>query len=180
MPQRDDMELAKFEEHSDYAMRTIETEHAWIHKGNGFVAGNLNLAVANNASVEILVESANSMHALVQVAGGGDLIVRFFEDTTKTVGTPLTVFNKNRYSSIVSGAAISHTPTGSGDGTEFPPALVAGGSGGNAQGGQSDSFGREWILNGTKKYLMRITNISGVSVAISANLEWYEPEAVAP
>ena len=75
---------------------------------------------------------------------------------------------------------MSHTPAGTGDGTELPPAFMAGGSGGNAQGGQSDSFGREWILNGTKKYLIRVINVSGLSTAISANIEWYEPSAVAP
>ena len=72
MPQRDDLELNKFEEHSDYSVRVIETEHARIHEGKGFVSGNLNLAVANNGTVEILVEPTNAMHALVQIAGGGD------------------------------------------------------------------------------------------------------------
>ena len=175
--QRDDLELAKFEQFSDYSVRVIDTEHARVHEGKAFIAGGLFPAIANNAVVELLLEPTNSMHAIMQIAAGGDCEIHLFEDTTKTVGTPIVAFNKNRYSLIVSGAVLSHTPAGTGDGIEFPPALLPGGSGGNAGGGTSGGFAREMILNGTKKYLVRVKNISGIAIFISSNIEWYEPNA---
>ena len=182
MPQRDDLELAKFEEFSDYAIRTIETEHARVHEGKAFIAGGLFLAVANNGVVEILLQGGgNSAHAVMQVAAGGNCEIHTFEDTTFSVaGGAITNFNKNRYSSVASLWTLTDTPTITADGTELPEAFLAGGSGGNANGGTSGGFAREIILNGGKNYLVRIKNVAGIAITISANLEWYEPSAVAP
>ena len=178
MPHRDDLEADKFELYSDYSVRMITTEHARIHEGKAFIAGGLFSVAADGTSIEMLLQLTNSMHAIMQIAAGGDCEIHVFEDTEfSSAGVSLSAFNKNRYSSVVSGTVFTHTPTITSDGTELPPTLLAGGSGGNANGGTSGGFNREMILNGTKNYLVRVTNISGKSISISSNIEWYEPSA---
>lgn len=181
MPQRNDLELAKFDQYSDYAVRVIETDHARVHEGVSFIAGGLFTGIANNAVVEFLIQSASIIHFLPNVSVSGDAEVYLFEDTTfSAAGTPVTKFNKNRNSTKVSDAVITHTPTITADGTQFPPNFIPGGHGGIAIGGEDGGYSREIISAIGKVYLLRIKNVSGIAATICPKIEWYEPSAVAP
>lgn len=181
MPQISDLEFGKFEEFSNYAHRIILTEHARIHEGKAFMAGILDDAVADAASLEILIQAVNAMHVIFNVSASGDCEVHRFEGTTfSATGGALTAFNKNRFSAIESGGTITSAPTLTADGTELPPGFIPGGSGGNSLGGQDGGYEREIILASSTDYLFRMTNISGLAAIINGSIEWYEPAAVAP
>lgn len=158
------------------AIKVINTEHAWVHEGKAFVAGYYDAALADDGIISLLIEPGNAMHAIGNISGGGDLLVEFIINPTATAGTSLTIFNKNNFSSITSGATITHSPTGVSGGTATPETFIPGGSGGNAQGG-SEGFDREWIFNPANTYLLRVTNLAGLAKPVSVNIEFYEPNA---
>ena len=78
----------------------------------------------------------------------------------------------NRDSANVSANTIHGAPTITDSGLELTPSFVAGGTGGNAPGGEGISS--KLILGTNKNYLFRITNVSGIATTISTKLEWYE------
>ena len=174
-----DLESEKFEEYSDYAVRTIETEHARVHEGVAFMSGHYIAAVAAGGTLILSIDPGNAMHTIFSIAAGGDVTFEFFRNPTFTPGTVLPIFNKNDLSAKVSSAVITHSPTGISGGDAFPIGFVPGGSGGNAQGGASD-FHREWILSPASVYIVRLTNVTTQPIQISAFVDWYEPGAVAP
>lgn len=172
------------------AIKIITTEHAWVHAGKGFVAGELwneGAAIADNASVEVLIQAGNTMHVIANIVVGGDSEVRYFKGTTfSAAGTSLTAFNKNDNSTITSSSTITHTPTLTADGTQFPPKFIPGGTsggagpgggGGSLAGGSDGSFSSEFILKSGEDYLIRITNRANATITIGVSVEWYEPNA---
>ena len=182
--QRDDAELAKFHQHHEGGLifsQIIPSDHAHINEGFGFVVGDIFYAIPDDGVAEGLFQISNEMHMHLNVVSQGDCEVRVFENPIfSAAGTPMTVFNKNRSSDKVSGATVTHTPTLTNDGTELTPLFVAGGSGGNASGGEGENFAGETVLKADNNYLFRIINKSGQARTIGARLAWYEPKAAAP
>lgn len=179
-----DLEYNKFDDHHDGrfpAVRTVTDAHSNINSGKAFMVGDIFTGIANDGSAEGLFQATNEMHGFLQAASQGDFEIRIFEEPTfSAAGTAMTVLNKNRNSSIASGTTVTHTPTLTDDGTPFPPAFVAGGSGGNAAGAQSTAFLGEIIFKANTNYLFRLINKSGQAATMMGRLEWYEPDAVAP
>lgn len=181
MPQINDLEHKKFEQYSDYAVRIVDTVHVRIHEGKSFIAGGIFNGIANNASIEFLVQVVNVMHAIADISVSGDCEIHMFENPTwSDVGISAPSFNKNRNSLVVTGATLTHSPTITDDGTEFPPNFIPGGSGGNALGGQGKGFESEMLFKPGNSYLLRVTNVSGVAATICPKIEWYEPAATVP
>jgi len=154
---------------------TVSSPHDELHRGNGFSIFHDSGSIANNATLEILINTGSTgLH--VQMVGDvtGTFSVDTFEGTTvSSNGTAITVFNKNRYSSRTTNASIFHTPTITSDGTKIGIELIGAGK---RQGGASEmSRGDQWILKNATSYLVRYTNISGVANRVIANIEWYEP-----
>jgi len=180
---REDFELEKFHTHHEGGLvfiQIVDSGHAHINNGFGFVVGDIFYAVADEGVAEGLFQVTNQMHINLSVVSQGDCEIRVFENPTfSAAGTAMTIFNKNRESNKVSGATVTHTPTLTDDGTELTPTFVAGGTGGNATGGQGENFAGESILKAGNNYLFRIINKSGQARTIGARLVWYEPEAVA-
>lgn len=152
--------------------------HANIHRGVMFSGSYFDLAIADDASIEILfqVDASQSAHLRFGGASGGDAELEIFEGTTfSAAGTAVPTNNRNRLSGNTASTVITHTPTLTGDGTSLMAMYVPGGTGFLfTQGGQSRSF-EEWILVPGQDYLMRITNRSGVAQPLSALLDFYEP-----
>jgi hypothetical protein len=106
-----------------------------------------------------------------------------YEDATASNnGTDVASFNANRQSTKTTTASIYHTPTITGTGTTLilnyyiTGGSVGGGGGGSSVGGTSADFARvtEFVLKASSKYLFRVTNTSGGTVAGSMQLGWYE------
>ena len=158
------------------ALVTIDTIHNWIHEGVVYTATELDLTLAADASIELLlrVPAATYVHFGADAAVGSDASVWFFEDPTSTDdGSAVSRINRNRASANTSSLLVFTGPTLTGDGTKLSEGLIPGGSGGNANGGQAVSL-MEWILN-EGDYLVRLTNEDGGASADSIALHWYEP-----
>jgi len=184
MPQRDDLEFNKFDDHHGGkfpAVRMVTDAHSHINSGRSFMVGDIFLAIPNDGVAEGLFQLTNEMHGFLIASSQGDFEVRIFEDPTfSNAGTPMTILNKKRDSNKVSGTTVTHTPTLTDDGLALPPAFIVGGTGGNASGGQGDSFSSEIIFAAGKTYLFRLVNKSGQAATMMGRLEWYEPDAAAP
>ena len=160
----------------------IDIIHHHIHDGDMFQADRLEEGVANDGTVEMLIKvpAGGVAHASFTAQAGGDARLQLFEGPTITAdGTPVTPVNRNRTSTKVSAVSVFHTPTTSAAGTPLPDKLIAGGSGGNSAGGQTEPFA-EWNLKADEDYLFRITNISGVAQNIGLEVDFYDPLAAAP
>lgn len=167
-------------------INSISWSHAHLHDGEVYEACYLEEDVANDGTVELLVNVpsgvAKEPHMLFVVNCGGDAKVEVFEGSEPSGnGTEITPVNSRRSvdsnpdQSVIE---IYHTPTLASSGEDGSALygtgkLVAGGTGPQSGGG---SGGREveLILDRGLKYLLRVTNISGNTKNVGVELRWYE------
>lgn len=157
---------------------SISHEHSKVHQGKFFSTGYYVNPIAASGVVEILIHTHASytMHLYTHVSCGGDAEARIFEaPTVSAAGTALTVTNNNRTSSNTPNATITHTPTTTADGTQLDATTyVPGGTGGNAVGAMADASEEQFVLAPDTYYLIRLTNISGVTQPGHIHLNFYE------
>ncbi len=160
------------------ALAVVTAIHKRVHDGGMFQLDRVVEAVADDGTIELLVQvpAATQVHLRFAAAAAGDARISIFEGTTfSDAGTAMTAVNRNRVPTISTpGSVVTHTPTVTGDGTELSDVLIPGGSGGNASGGTDDGF-QEWILAASTDYLVRLKNISGGAAHLGLQLNWYEP-----
>lgn len=163
------------------SMVLTDVTHHRIHQGLMFGANFTVLDLADNADLDILVKVAAdmAMHMSAFGVSGGDATFFFYEDTVVSAdGTPVPAINRNRFSPIVSGAAVFHTPTVTGLGTLLDDHLIIGGVGPTLSTGSQGSLGLEWILKADTNYLFRVTNVSAAIQPAHVQLDWYEPKVL--
>lgn len=160
----------------------IDYIHKKVHDGLMYHAEHLILSVGNNASCDLLLTTGAVMPHLVisPNTGGACVFYLYSQDATFNVvgGTPVPVYNMLRSAPAVAGImAVVHTPTVNNTGTTpIITRFVPGGASQQTRIGGGVRTGTEWILKPNQKYLMRLTNVSGASIAISCALEWYEED----
>lgn len=154
----------------------IEEPHHEVHQGEMFHAEYLWTSVANNANADfLLVTGARYPHTVFTVNAGGSCYVFFYEQvTTSNNGTLVLSYNMKRYGANTNTAVAYHTPTVVGFGFQFVSRYLPGGVGPQTRVGGGVRTGTEWILKPSLKYLVRATNVSGASIAISIAFEYYE------
>jgi len=175
------MALAPFDEMTGAAL-VIDTIHHEVHEGEMFHASHTNGSVSNGAKVDMLLVTGAAVetHVSWEVFAGGQVTVYLYEGaTTSANGTAITVYNMKRNSLNAPDGVVTHTPTVTATGTTalVNGRILPGGTSPTTRVGGGIRSGAEWILKPGTKYLMRITNTSGGTIAINVALEWYEEEA---
>jgi hypothetical protein len=161
---------------------TMGEVHANIHRGIFFSGGYGAEGIADDGTLILLVQTGASQSAHLRYAGsaGGDHRVEFFEDTTvSAAGTAIACSNRNRFSSNVCAATVTHTPTVTGVGTELINSILPGGTAvgqGQTTPGSSATGFSEWVLKHNTIYMLRITNLAGTAQPLSASVDFYEPD----
>ncbi len=160
------------------ALIVIDAVHNNIHQGIMFQSDLVDLILADDASLDLLIRviANTSAHMRFHAAIGGDGQAFMYEDpTTSADGTPVARNNRNRFSSNTSDTLIFSGPTVTGVGDLLPTGIIPGGGAGTPGiGGQIGSF-EEWML-APADYLFKLTNKSGGAQPASVALDWYEPE----
>lgn len=136
----------------------------------------IDLALGNGNSIDMLFRiGARDVHILPQMSAGGDATLETFEaPTTSADGTPVTVINRNRTRTDITPLALAFDgPTITDPGTLLDTLVLAGGSGGNSQGGDA-VFETEWIFAPNTDYLFRLTNIAGQTQIAHLHFNFYE------
>jgi len=157
----------------------ITRPHMEVHQGNYWTAAVRLDAVANDASVYLLIEPATKeAHTILSLQAGAACWADLFLAPTITgVGTEITPMSHNRVIDVAPVTKIYHTPTIGAVGTPGPTFLITGGEKTTAVGGGLRS-GDEMIFAPGTKTLMRITSKAGAAVVISVgfSVEWYEED----
>lgn len=163
------------------AIRTIETEHAYIHDGIFFeIYNKFTLASAATRVVTFKTPVGIYLHykPTSLVTSADKVTIEFFEGATVTASTGTTVIpsNHNRNSSKASGVTFLDAPTVTADGTKFAQVYIPGSSGvgGTRTGNSAGTSDNEWVLKPNTTYMIRVTNGSSSSNDIQVNLQWYE------
>jgi len=158
---------------------TIDVVHSMVHRGKYFSGGYYNPALANNGTLDLYLQGSglHNTHLTLKFNASAEFTVTIFESpTVSAAGTGVTMSNHNTSSSNVFSGTATHTPTVTATGNAINGvAYVTGGNGGNATGGSLDEFTSEFLLDKTKNFLFRATNISGQAIRISGHLNVYQP-----
>lgn len=154
--------------------KIADDPHSRIHQGKFFVTGYLVAALANDATIDIIMTTpANDYpHVVPIISLDGSCDFAIYEDSVFTGGTELTVSNQKRTSLNTFSGSLVHTPTISNVGTLIYNCHVSGGTGPHA-GGSSGSFDYEWILKNSSNYLFRLTNRSAATSRASLCINFY-------
>ena len=158
------------------AVITIEAAHHEVHEGEMFHAG-YSANVLNGANLDFqLTTGAKEAHSTWEVFAGGLVTVSLFEGPETADGTPVLVYNMHRNSPNTPQGAVVHTPTvtDAGEVILVNGRILPGGTSPTTRVGGGIRAGTEWILAPNTKYLLRVNNGSGGTIAINAVLEWYE------
>lgn len=163
----------------DLALVVMDYEHFRVHQAEMYAFHYQNLAVSNDASVDILIAASALTHAAFEVVSEGLAYGFLYEAGTYSGGTAVTGYNRNREAALVGTAptfsgSVKHTPTVTAVGTEIAANIVPGGSTpASAQGGGRASS-NEWLLADGVDYLLRVTNKSGGAAYIEVSMDLYE------
>ena len=155
----------------------ISYPHHKVHDGDMYQTHTMNLALADDASLDIVfVVREYEAHANFSAAIGGDAYAFLYENTAPVdYGTPLTIWCMNRVANKIATAGAYTAPTHSNIGAELNGSVIPGGSGHPlAAAGGVARTNTEWILHPDRNYLARITNKSGGAVVASMMVQWYE------
>lgn len=160
------------------AVPTITWAHYQTHIGNFYTVTHYFGSVSNGGAADYLIKvGVSTLHAGFSINVGGDCELEIYEGTTTTNdGTELTAFNANRVSTNVSTANFYHTPTIDTLSSKIHHDFIPGGGFIFSVGGSDGEVPRgvERILKTETNYLVRITNVSGISTRASIGHGFYE------
>lgn len=172
----EDDNIAKVDPTADAdAIVNIDIIHNRIHRGQFFSVDFLNIALADDAILEMLIRvpAEKSAHTRVLAEVGGDARQTFLENPTITDdGASLTPINRNRFSSLATDILLFSGPTVTVDGTVLQDTIIAAGRGPLSGGGGGGTF-EEYVLN-PGDYVYRVKNISGNVQPASIQIDFYE------
>lgn len=153
--------------------------HQRVHDGRFFSGGYFNSAVANNSTIDLLLQTSATLATHIQFSGasGGDSTIQLFEDATfSDAGTVITMSNHNRASDKTMDATVTHTPTILTTGAHVNGTVFVPGGQKAQSGGGSGGFDDEFVLKLSSTYLVRFTNISGQTKPMFLLAAGYQPE----
>lgn len=158
---------------------SLERIHVRTHQGRAYTYSSV-ISIAGNSAYNILFDLTtvgSVAHIGFHLNSSGDSKMEFFEGcTVSSNGTSIVATNNNRNSSNVDVHKLYHTPTITNDGSTLSAAFVSGGAGPQASGGQSAGLhrgGAEWLLNTSKKYLFRVTNLTAQTITCDPSFTYY-------
>ena len=158
---------------------TIDLVHQRIHEGVSYVANYYQSAIPNNEFRRIRIKATQKhIHLLIEFTTTAKFTFKTYSGTTYTEdgttpdGTTLTRFNR------VVGldectALVYHNPTVNVLGTLRGSQVIAGGTGGNANG-TSGATRLESVIPVGQELLIVFQNVSGQANDLTVVLDWYE------
>lgn len=154
---------------------TISENEQAIHDGRTYDYQERFLAVANDATIEIILEATTKdMHLVVITDAEGKTYFDSFGNPTYTGGTDGNVFDRKIGENVPSATGlVKVSPTITDDGDTRFEQLILGGTGPQSTGGTKGSRS-ESILTAGNKLLIRWTNKSGQAKDYGISVEWYE------
>lgn len=167
------------------AVKQIDNDHAYIHKG-GLFSVFIRNTLATNVDRYISIVTPNGNDAKYvhyrneRVMSSGDKVsIELFEDATveADTGTEKTPINHRRVNSHNPTVTVRDGVTVTNEGTLINQSFIGGGTGqGQARSGEETSDKNEYILKQGATYIVKITNLSDADNVIQCNPLWYEED----
>ena len=162
------------------AVVAIDVLHREIHEGNAFTANTTQLALADDASISIvLTASTKELHCFISGAAEGDAGIFVYKDAVlATAGTELTPSGLNwsidttTLTTRTSATCVT-TPTMSSYGTQKDSWLIIGGSGNKTSGG-AHSGRYEYVVPEGSNIHVRLENEGGAAKDCALHIDYYE------
>lgn len=154
---------------------TVDSPHYEVHTGQMYHAGFITGSVANNTSIDLLINTTGTSyytHLVWEATCGGDAEVLLYEGVTGTYGSALTVHNMNRNFANASPVQVHNYPTITVLGINLVDSFLPGGTGGISMGGIIRA-NTEWILAPGKRYLLRLFNRAGTAKYAGLAVQFY-------
>lgn len=153
-------------------------EDNYVFEGRMFSAYVVSDAIASQGTYDlgILTGSSTAIYIPAAVTTSSDSVtISVQEGAVVTGGTPVTVTNRNRQSTISSKVTLVAAPTVSNAGTVVASSFIGGVKGylQSRQGGTA-SGGNKMVLKPNTQYLLRFTNGSTVANTIRVKMGWIE------
>lgn len=171
--------LLKFKERVTESVKSISTEHSYIHEGLLFSISLKNtLGAGVTRKITFLTPSVKYIHyrPAIIVTSADKLTMNFYESSSgNTGGTPLTAYNRNRLSPITAQSIVTDGATVTTNGTKIGGSFVGGGTGvGGARSGSEVGEENELVLKQNTLYTMELVNGSTESNEVFLKMKWYE------
>jgi hypothetical protein len=171
--------LGNFSERVTSAVRTIDTEHSYIHSGIMFSTyKSISMTAGGTSKVQLTTPSSKYIHwRPSNIATRGDNVtVTLYEDSsTATAGGTMTAYNRDRVSSITSQMTILSSATVTTNGTAIDAAYIGGGTGtGGNRSGSETGEKNEMIFKQETNYTVEVVNGSTAANTVFLKLQWYE------
>jgi len=155
-------------------LQVINIMHHEIHEGNAFTAFISDLALADDASINIVLTSTASVHLRVEGEVGGDSQFFMYEaPTLATGGTDFTPIAFNREINSASATTVGINAEYGATGTTILDRIIPAGTGIAGIAGSSGSD-NEYILMPNTIYMIRIENEAGSAEPAGITIDWYE------
>lgn len=157
-------------------VNSIDSTHAHTHAGEFFSGGHYSASVADTADLKLLLQTTGEFHAQFSATATGDCTVVVYVGTTfSSAGSAVTMSNHKLDSTTPFPGTVTHTPTVTGNGTQFNGTeLLAGGTKHSGGGGGQAAFANEIIIPSGYVAMMVVTNVSGAAVKMSLGVEGYK------
>lgn len=156
------------------ATYTLAAEHGLIHEGRGFFLSHKTVVAANSTYDILFSISSNYVHLMshtvITTTSPGELCL-FESATVSASGTPLTLLNSYRESSITSNSLAFSEPTVSSVGNLIDCDFI---TGGRFEGGISTAVSAEWVLKLNTNYLFRYSNASASAADANFSIFYLE------
>jgi hypothetical protein len=163
----------------DLSLVVMDYEHFRVHQADMYEISYIDLAVANDASIEVLLSCVELTHVTFSALTEGLSYAYLFEAPTYSGGTVLTPHNRNREAALDGTAptianTYKHSPTVTGTGTSIVDGAIVPGGSSPARPSAGGRASTEWLLAGGVDYVARLTNKSGSSAWMELQMDIYE------
>lgn len=137
---------------------TVQDEiHTKIHNGEFYTVGTAKEIAGDGVADFLIRVVSGAAHVRFLGTVAHNMLASLYErPTTSADGVPLTVFNRNRFSSNTATMLVFVGPTVTDPGTSLIDYFIPAGDKQTASGGTGSSF-EEWILN-PGDYIVRLSN----------------------
>jgi len=155
----------------------IPIEHFKVHNGQMFYLSYTFAAVADSATVEMIMFTGDEPpHVVITATSPGAARISILSNPTSTAnGTTLTSYNMCRTSTNVAAAIMTYAPTNATSTTIIVNDYIPGGSTVQTRVGASARQNTEWIFKPNYKYLIRFENLAKAQADyMNLVFEWYE------
>lgn len=163
----------------DLALVVMDYEHFRVHQAEMHTLEHIDLIVANDAYLSVLLSCNALTHVTFSVLAEGLAYAYLLENGTYSGGTVITPYNRNR-SAALDGTAkaltntYKHTPTVTVAGTAVVDGAIVPGGTSPARPSAGGRTSTEWLLAAGYDYVARVQNKSGGDAYMELNMDVYE------